>query len=83
MEEEVGHGRVWAQVAVLLDGRDVVEHKATAEGVAVDKESHGEHQGAVHPSAHRPACRGDKIQGYSGTETRLGGEENLTSGYCK
>lgn len=79
VEEEIGHGCVWTQVAVLLDGRDVIEHKAATEGVAVDEERHGQHQGAVHPTAHRPACRerrDTRLLGHS-NGTRRGREQDI------
>lgn len=47
VEKHVLDGRVWPQVAIFLDGADVVEHEATVETVVVAQHAHQRDQRTV------------------------------------
>jgi hypothetical protein len=48
IEKDIFNGRMWSQIAILLDGGDVVEDEATIESIVVAKDANKNYCRSIH-----------------------------------
>lgn len=48
VEDDVFERRMWSQIAILLDGRNIIEHKVTIECIPIAKDANKNYCRPIH-----------------------------------